>query len=188
MKKIIIAATAAVLAATVSCGTGKKSRSSHKPYEPAINSYCRAMTDCDPDALLECTLPKEAAAAAKNSPDHDDFYKSGKEGMEAVRQGWIVSCGAGPEMTLDEIKSSVQLSDAQLRSAESYLSSASEQYGANDLSPKVSEGYETVLSLKISGADYVTTMENTCCMVNIEEDGWKMITVPADALEGNAGE
>ena len=186
MKKIMIAAVSAALAVSVSCGTGKKSNTKHQPYEPTINSYCKAMTDCDPDALLECTLPKEAAAAAKASPDHDDFYKTGKEGMDSVRQGWISSCGASPELTLDEIKSSVQLTDDQLRSAESYLSSASAQYGASELSPKISEGYETVLSLKITGAEYVTTMENTCCMVNIEEDGWKMITVPAEALDSIA--
>lgn len=187
MKKLICAAAAAIIAAgSTSCGTNRKNDKTHQPYESVICDYCIAMTKADPDALLDCMLPKEAVSAAKAAPDHDAVYDSGKKGLTAVQQGWVKSCGANPVMSLEEVKSSEKLDDTQLHAAESYLISASAEYGVKDLSPKITEGYETVLSLVITGAEYETTMENTCCMVNIDGDGWKIITSDADTLSNNA--
>ncbi|NLT08442.1 MAG: hypothetical protein GXY08_02945 [Ruminococcus sp.] len=188
MKKIVSAIAAAALAAvTFSCGTGRKSEVKHMPYEAAINNYCTAMTKADPDALMECTLPAEAASAAKADPDHGKAYEDGKKSLSAVREGWVKNCGNDPVMSLGEIKSSVELTEPQIRGAEAYLAAAAAEYGVKDLSPHISEGYEAVLTLNITGADYETSMENTCCMVNIDGDGWKIITTGADSFDNNAG-
>jgi len=187
MKKIVSAIVAAALAAgTFSCGTGRKSEAKHKPYEAAINNYCTAMTNADPDALMDCMLPAEAAAAAKADPNHDKAYEDGKKSLSVVREGWVNNCGNDPVLSLGEIKSSEELTEQQLRNAEAFLAAAAAEYGVKDLSPHISEGYEAVLTINITGADYETSMENTCCMVNIDGDGWKIITANADSFDTNA--
>ena len=188
MKRICIFVLALTLAAMSSCSSGEKGEQSAETtrsdiesvpdaetwiYEEALeNSFYAQFDESRSDELYSYILPQSAIDILRENGDYDRLFGDGH-----------YHGGSGTddaEAAIERVLRSTMLDEEQLRAAENYLTRISKGYGADIAEITVSEGWEVEYRF------YAFSKEQTVteCFVLVQDDGWKKISMDAEALAG----
>ena len=190
MKRICIFVLALTLAAMSSCSSGDRKEQSAETtrsdieiipdaetwiYEEALeNSFYAQFDESRSDELYSYILPQSAIDILREKGDYDRLFGDDHDHDHG---------GSGTddaEAAIERVLRSTMLDEEQLRAAENYLTRISKGYGADIAEITVSEGWEVEYRF------YAFSKEQTVteCFVLVQDDGWKKISMDAEALAG----
>lgn len=194
MKNIkIITAVAVVAVSAFGCGETAKEDTESKPQYIAENGmvtaevtqpfidYFDGMINNDADKMLLSITPVSFIEEMKLTDKYENLLSETRDVLiPSVMETWTEQYGADPVVSLFEEISNTPFTDEQLDFAELCY-----KYNYFDVKKdlEITDGFEITYKYKIQGADSSTEGEDTACFVRVENDGWKMISVPAEALE-----
>lgn len=194
MKSFKILTAAAVMAVSAfGCGETAKEDTEFKPQYITENGmvtaevtqpffdYFDGMINNDPDKMLLSITPVSFIEEMKLTDKYDKLLSETRDILiPSVIETWTEQYGADPVVSLFEEVSNTPFTDEQLDFAELCY-----KYNYFDVKKdlEITDGFEITYKYKIQGADSSTEGEDTACFVRVENDGWKMISVPAEALE-----
>ena len=174
-KRFIAAAVACVTAFScfTACGSDGDGGGSAGDPEDAIRKYVECLADPDmAEDMIELSLPQVAIDKVKDK-DEDEYESNVKKTRKTIKNLKV------DEAEVTKIKQKEEFSKKQLKYAESYFYSETK----SKVKVTVDEGYEYSVKVKYTIGDNKKTETETVCVVNVEDDGWKIINTSLDSLE-----
>ncbi len=193
----ILTAVAVMAVSAFGCSETAKKDIENKPQYIAENGlvtnevmqpftdYFDGMINNDADKMLLATTPAVFIEEMMQSGKYETLLSETRDVLiPAVMETWTEKYGTDPSAELLDVVSNTPFTDEQLDFAELCY-----KYNYFDVKKdlEITDGFEVTYKYKIQGADSSTEGEDTACFVRVENDGWKMISVPAEALEEYRG-
>ena len=194
MRRFTAAAIALVIAAMPVTGCNRTNKTSNKQtsktaeerLEESYEEAFTAMFDSTyarngAENCLSYMYPKIVLDHLKNAGRYDELVES----FNLAQNSTVTNMKNTPEIT--KFNDSVKLTDEQLKAASNYfvVSAADDMIGVG-LDPagiNITEGYELHYELIDQNGNPDT--DDNECVVYIENDGWKVISVSAQKLQAN---
>lgn len=134
-----------------------------------VKQFVEAAYGHDAEAAVAAMYPPEMAEAMKSTEDYDDLVDS-------------ISDDETSPLTKLDIKFCVRMKADETALAESYMNYYAKEYGLGDNKYKVTEGYSFSADMESRTEDGVSSDMEQLIIVNIENEGWKIIPISLSDL------
>lgn len=191
MKRMIAALAAVMLAVTPMTGC-RKERINDKPTADSVSDEERISEDCQKayrqmfaanyaydggEVCYEYMFPKIVVNELRRSGRYDDLISTFNDSQRM----FVQNIQNIPQ--INEITEQKELTDSQLTAASNYFVKSAAEFVSVGLDPagiNITSGYELRSSITDQNGNADTDTE---CLVYIEDDGWKVISMSAEKLE-----
>ncbi|MBR2283730.1 MAG: hypothetical protein IJ874_04830 [Ruminococcus sp.] len=144
----------------------------------AVTDYFDGYNTADPLKVVQSYTPAAFLEAEKNSGSYDEYIAETAATIAEAVHYWEDVYGDGARVQLDEVVSASQLTQDSFQDIERYIKL---DFFSEDYEISVVQGYEADIVYSVSGSELTESEEVGVCLVEIENDGWKMIF---DSLSG----
>jgi hypothetical protein len=134
-----------------------------------VTQFVKAMCDVDAEAMAETMYPTKMLEGMKACGQYDDFAESVASDDKYTFSGVYV-------------KFCVKMKENELALAQSYMNYFAKEYGLGDNEYRVTDGYSFMAELHSSDDDASVLDAESLLIVNIENEGLKMIPISLDDL------
>ncbi len=134
-----------------------------------VTQFAKAMCDVDAEAMAKTMYPPKMLEGMKACGEYDDFAASVTTDDKYTFAGVYV-------------KLCVKMKENELALAQSYMNYFAKEYGLGDNEYKVTDGYSFMAELHSSDDENSVLDAESLLIVNIENEGWKIIPISLDDL------
>lgn len=134
-----------------------------------VNKFAKGVLGNDAEAMAEAMYPPKMLEGMKACGEYDSFKESVCDGDPIP----LTSC---------TVKLCVKLKDDEKALAESYMNYYAKEYGLGENEYKVTDGYSFMADMESRHDNGVTSDAQGLIIVNIENEGWKIIPVSLKEL------
>lgn len=129
--------------------------------------------------ITKISMLDDAYKEYKGSDNFDDDKERFEDGIEKLKDNDV-------KVKIKSVKKGKKLSNKALKGAKSYFKAQAKQYDVDD-DIKIKKGYEYKIKMKMKADGEKDTTTLKVCVVKVKGNGWKVIEMDADSLEGMGG-
>lgn len=153
--------------------------SAAKEVSDTLALYFSGYNNSEPEKIAEVLAPGAYLELMKENGEYDGLIEQISSNIEATGEYWAETFGENSAVESGIFTENEPLSSELLDCAEVYMLYMYDEY---EYELDIEEGVEVEFEYSVTGDSDSMSGYQKACLVNVKDDGWKLITLDAESL------